>query len=322
MSIPNIDGKEAASRDAFEAGRSMTDHSEVAIESAVYATWARLRNRGLLSTDAANTGPAGRSGGVVEILREAFVAATPQPPTEPARAEDAQVEPLTIIYTNWRGETAERRIRPVRMWYGATDWHPEPQWLLKAIDVEKKAERDFAWSGIDFQGDGPARAEDAPHIEPGWERAAIIETALQAAADSRGGYMGPSTVRAVKAALGVALRSSRDAVLEEARETQASINEWIESAFGPAPSAVSIFARANQEMSEMGMALANDDADRHAVEEAADVVIILYRLAHKFGIDLGAEIDRKMAINSKSRWKVGNGHGYHIEDASGEASQS
>ena len=52
--------------------------------------------------------------------------------------------PLTVTYTNWRGETALRTIIPKRVWFGSTDWHSEPQWLLSAIDVEKNAERDFA----------------------------------------------------------------------------------------------------------------------------------------------------------------------------------
>lgn len=56
--------------------------------------------------------------------------------------------PLTITYTNWRGETSEREIIPIRPWFGATEWHPEPQWLLKAIDVAKGAERDFAMKDI------------------------------------------------------------------------------------------------------------------------------------------------------------------------------
>jgi hypothetical protein len=52
--------------------------------------------------------------------------------------------PLTFRYRNWRGEVADRTVRPLSVWYGSTDWHPEPQWLLKAIDVEKGVERDFA----------------------------------------------------------------------------------------------------------------------------------------------------------------------------------
>jgi len=54
------------------------------------------------------------------------------------------VDPVELTYTNWRGETAVRKIRPLHIWFGATDWHPEAQWLLRAFDVEKQAERDFA----------------------------------------------------------------------------------------------------------------------------------------------------------------------------------
>lgn len=53
-------------------------------------------------------------------------------------------EPVTLTYTNWRRETAQRTIVPQRVWFGSTDWHPEPQWLLTALDTEKGADRDFA----------------------------------------------------------------------------------------------------------------------------------------------------------------------------------
>ncbi len=60
------------------------------------------------------------------------------------RNEDKNIKELRIIYTNWRGETAERVILPISIWFGSTQWHPTQQWLLKAHDVEKDAERDFA----------------------------------------------------------------------------------------------------------------------------------------------------------------------------------
>lgn len=53
-------------------------------------------------------------------------------------------EPVRLIYTNWRGETSERIIKPMYVWFGSTEWHPEPQWLLTAFDLEKNADRDFA----------------------------------------------------------------------------------------------------------------------------------------------------------------------------------
>jgi predicted DNA-binding transcriptional regulator YafY len=53
-------------------------------------------------------------------------------------------QPVTLRYRNHRGETALRRVLPLRLWYGATAWHPEPQWLLDAVDTERGVERSFA----------------------------------------------------------------------------------------------------------------------------------------------------------------------------------
>jgi hypothetical protein len=41
-------------------------------------------------------------------------------------------------------------IIPRRVWFGSTDWHPEPQWFLKAMDTEKGEMRNFALK--DFGG--------------------------------------------------------------------------------------------------------------------------------------------------------------------------
>jgi hypothetical protein len=51
---------------------------------------------------------------------------------------------LSVIYTNYRGETAIRKIQPKSIRFGSTEWHPEPQWLLLALDIEKNADREFA----------------------------------------------------------------------------------------------------------------------------------------------------------------------------------
>lgn len=55
---------------------------------------------------------------------------------------------VSIVYTNYRGETARREIIPQRVWFGATQWHPEEQWLLDAFDIEKKSPRSFALRDI------------------------------------------------------------------------------------------------------------------------------------------------------------------------------
>lgn len=57
--------------------------------------------------------------------------------------------PARISYVNWRGEAGERRILPTRLAFEANEWHPEPQWILFAWDLDKDAERGFALSGID-----------------------------------------------------------------------------------------------------------------------------------------------------------------------------
>jgi len=54
-----------------------------------------------------------------------------------------------VIYKNWRGETAERHILPIRIWFGQTEWHPNDQWFLTALDLDKKVERDFALKDIE-----------------------------------------------------------------------------------------------------------------------------------------------------------------------------
>lgn len=57
-------------------------------------------------------------------------------------------ESVRIVYTNYRGETAIRTVVPRLIQFAATEWHPEPQWLLVAFDLEKQAERSFAMKDI------------------------------------------------------------------------------------------------------------------------------------------------------------------------------
>jgi predicted DNA-binding transcriptional regulator YafY len=67
---------------------------------------------------------------------------------------------VRIRYRNYRGETAVRHIRPRHIWFGSTSWHPQPQWLMEAIDLDKDAERSFALADIlDFD----CSEADVPH---------------------------------------------------------------------------------------------------------------------------------------------------------------
>jgi len=52
--------------------------------------------------------------------------------------------PVKVSYTNYRGETEVRNIRPESMRFGTSEWHTEPQWLLRALDVDKNQYREFA----------------------------------------------------------------------------------------------------------------------------------------------------------------------------------
>lgn len=53
-----------------------------------------------------------------------------------------------IDYTNYRNERRVREIRPINIWYGTTQWHPEPQWLLDAEDLGSGSTRTFALQDI------------------------------------------------------------------------------------------------------------------------------------------------------------------------------
>ena len=58
---------------------------------------------------------------------------------------------IRFIYTNWRGETAERHATPTGIRWDYTDWHPEPGWLMRAFDHDKGALRDFALKDCVFR---------------------------------------------------------------------------------------------------------------------------------------------------------------------------
>lgn len=97
-------------------------------------------------------------------------------------------------------------------------------------------------------------------------------------------------------------------------ESQDTISTWADETFGNAGSNASVAARANLEMAELIMALTNDDNDSKALEEVADIVIVLYRLCARAGQPLTDAIDAKMAINRARKWRLdGHGHGYHVK---------
>jgi len=55
---------------------------------------------------------------------------------------------IMVSYRNYRGETSDRRIIPLQVYYGNTEHHKEDQWLLKVWDLEKENYRDYAFKDI------------------------------------------------------------------------------------------------------------------------------------------------------------------------------
>ena len=55
---------------------------------------------------------------------------------------------LIIDYTNWKGERALRHIRPISVDYTSNEWHPELQWIMDALDLDKNQVRSFAMRDI------------------------------------------------------------------------------------------------------------------------------------------------------------------------------
>ena len=64
---------------------------------------------------------------------------------------------IRFTYTNWRGEVAVRHAVPIRLAWVITDWHPEPQWIMFAHDLDKGQPRTFALRDCDFTQTGEDR---------------------------------------------------------------------------------------------------------------------------------------------------------------------
>ena len=56
--------------------------------------------------------------------------------------------PVHIKYKNWKDVVSFRMVIPNRIYYGSTEYHPEPQWLMEAFDCDKRELRTFAMKDI------------------------------------------------------------------------------------------------------------------------------------------------------------------------------
>lgn len=120
-----------------------------------------------------------------------------EPADEIESAAGAGPSEMAMIYRNWRGEVGLRRVRAadLRLWHGTTKWHPDPQPLLRAFDLDKAAWRDFALEDCAFlfhdpkaetqtpvgEAGGPADAARAPSCSS----ARPLRLALEAIAQAR-----------------------------------------------------------------------------------------------------------------------------------------
>lgn len=91
---------------------------------------------------------------------------------------------LMFGYTNYRGEAAVRTAIPERIYWGATEYHPEPQWLLEAWDSEKEAIRIFALGDCVFDRAQIIAPKPTPY--PAIGREEMIEAVATKLARSQG----------------------------------------------------------------------------------------------------------------------------------------
>jgi len=114
-------------------------------------------------------------------------------------------------------------------------------------------------------------------------------------------------------------------MLDGKQENQETIGAWGDETFGTAYCPMIIGARANTEMAELIRELAvapaiplslrreQPEAFERVASEAADVLVLLYRLAHTCGFDLHEALDAKMRVNRGRVWKRDHdGTGHHV----------
>lgn len=51
---------------------------------------------------------------------------------------------IRFTYKNYKGAVEDRTVYAERIYWGSTEYHPEPQWLLDAWDYSRQAKRSFA----------------------------------------------------------------------------------------------------------------------------------------------------------------------------------
>lgn len=63
-------------------------------------------------------------------------------------SDDVKPAELRFLYRNWQGQISWRWVAPRLIRWGATEFHPELQWLMEGVDLDKAACRTFALRDI------------------------------------------------------------------------------------------------------------------------------------------------------------------------------
>ncbi|WP_262696117.1 dATP/dGTP pyrophosphohydrolase domain-containing protein [Kordiimonas aquimaris] len=96
-------------------------------------------------------------------------------------------------------------------------------------------------------------------------------------------------------------------------ETQHSITEWADATFGKVDKPEALVSRARKELDELEEAVISGNSEEIS-KEAADVLILLYRLLHIHELDASQAVTEKMQENRARQWQSkGDGTGSHIK---------
>lgn len=96
-------------------------------------------------------------------------------------------------------------------------------------------------------------------------------------------------------------------------EDSETIRCWGDEAFGPVADLGALADRAAEELAELKSAIAAGRAAEEIGLEAADVAILLHRLAGILDLDLNRLVQQKMAVNRTRSWtRSGDGTGRHV----------
>lgn len=56
---------------------------------------------------------------------------------------------ILVSYKNYRGEISNRKIIPLRIFFGKTEYHPQEQYLLEVWDLDKEDFRTYSLADIE-----------------------------------------------------------------------------------------------------------------------------------------------------------------------------